>query len=446
MWPELEATPKITFSDAHLSTIGYYSYRRTLAAVFNSCIEALMIKAHKHWYKIIAIMALHSGLFAEDKILFLHMPKAAGTTMTILLRDHFSQKELLASPPPVLFSTRHGKHNSYYDETPLVGEYNFVTLLRDPVERVLSEQRYCVEVFQRDPKILESHRLPPDGDPVESASNVVCKLLSGLDPNDTTITIESHLTHAKENLEDHFYFVGIVERMEESVKALYTKLGWAIPEELPFHNTTGNVKKTYSPELIESIKEKNWADIELYHYAIHIFETKMVNNDQNETDKENQKLLKNPCDYTFDQAFDGSGWGPREFVDDVIYRWVSESNQCTIDFLLNEQPYDFNCRVFIQPALISNLSVFVNRIPLQFHLSMDVDMTSTAFQWVDLRAYVPAEILKTLLKTQILFSMSQPFDPSIPLYEELDPRKKMKRIHSPIGRFACSKISLCPQL
>ena len=210
---------------------------------------------------------LFSGtlLFSEEKIYFLHIPKTGGVSVTALLRSHYTPEQKRGA-----FALLRSKHVYYHRVKNRYKGYKFITFLRHPIARVLSEHRFCLQTFA--PHILKSHFLPPDGDPIETASNVACKILSGLDPEDRTISIEQHLESAKKTLAEDIFFLGITEKMDESMEILYKWMGWQLPEKIPFLNMTDHSKEFYSPEVVDGIAKRNWADIELYQYALKLFE------------------------------------------------------------------------------------------------------------------------------------------------------------------------------
>ncbi len=405
-------------------------------------------------------LALYTDLAPDDKILFLHIPKSAGSTIVYLFTDHFSYQELSGDSPPILFSTRRGVHACFYDEKHLLDEYKFITFLRHPIERILSEQRYCVDLLKRDPKILESHLLSSESDPINSASNIVCKMLSGLNFNDRTITIETHLENAKINLRNNFLFVGIVEQMEESITLLYNSLGWTIPEQVPVRNTTilppfenadtmlhtqknqVESREFYPHELIEGIKTRNWADIELYNYAVDLFEQRKTTNTKTNKTEKTQIQFKNRYDYSFEQALNGYGWSSREFTIDYCYRWVSDSNYCTADFFLQKDTYLLDCCIFIQPALAELFCISANNTPIKTNYALNKNEDPNSFQWVHFSSIISKELVEQNKKTQIAFFLTTPINPSIPQYKEMDKSKELLRKHLPIGRFACNKINI----
>jgi len=143
------------------------------------------------------------------------------------------------------------------------------TFLRDPIERVLSAERYSKT--GRNTNMSVTHLFPP-GPPINVLQNNQCKYLSSLNIYDPNISDEEHLKSAKYNLEHHFFFVGITEDLDKGIPILCSLLGFDIPFEVPKLNTTTTPEEGYPEELIQEIKERNLADIELYKFAKKLYE------------------------------------------------------------------------------------------------------------------------------------------------------------------------------
>jgi hypothetical protein len=206
-------------------------------------------------------------LFSEEKIYFLHIPKTGGSTVIKLLRQHYSYGR--RNEDIRLIGMR---HLTYCQAKEIFKRYKIFTFLREPVARVLSEHRFCMNIHRGFPRMLNLHFLPAQGSPIETASNIVCKILSGLDPRDSEISIEQHLASAKKNLAEELFFIGITEKMNESIELLYHLMGWQPPKEIPICNATDSSKEFYSQDVLDGIAKRNWADIELYEYALKLFE------------------------------------------------------------------------------------------------------------------------------------------------------------------------------
>jgi hypothetical protein len=60
--------------------------------------------------------------------------------------------------------------------------------------------------------------------------------------------------------------------MDESVALFCNLMGWKPPETIPILNATDASESIYPQDVLDSIAERNWADIELYQFAKELFE------------------------------------------------------------------------------------------------------------------------------------------------------------------------------
>lgn len=220
----------------------------------------------------------------QDILIFYHIPKTGGMSVSSVIDAQFSPAtickygyyyEIEDKQIEELSKSRFIRGHFFF-QSPLsdIKYGKAITFLRDPIERVLSEQRYLEQYYINNPEIVyQNHYLLP-GNPTETVSNQYCRFLSGYDRCDMTITDAIHLAKAKYNLENIFFFVGLTEKMEASIWVLHTLMGWEMPKNIPRHNTTRKDRQLEDPALIESIRQRNWADIELYEFAKVLFESR----------------------------------------------------------------------------------------------------------------------------------------------------------------------------
>lgn len=234
---------------------------------------------------------------------------------------------------------------------------------------MLSEHRYCLDrEHPASINVFQEHFLPSERDPIETAENIACRFLSKLDPFDLTISIERHLESAKETLVNDFDFVGITEQMDESIALFCTLLGWKIPPEIPIHNTTNREGEHYSQELLASIAERNWADIELYTFATQLFEQEK-RAITSRTEVEPIRWVTD-VDYPFSSSLDGSGWCPRETtLKKGTFRWLGSSERGEIEFPLEpSRDYYLEIELFMQPSLLKKLRISINDTPIKYQI------------------------------------------------------------------------------
>lgn len=223
-------------------------------------------------------------------VLFLHVPKAGGTTLGEYVynqcRAPRDQDEGLLNAGvlfvPYGFFKEPGLEVPGYirpmlgrgDLRAVVGHFwfglhehverpwTYVTLLRDPVERVVSlyhylklEERMSLEEFAASP-------------PFREADNDQVRRIAGADPEIGGCT-EATLEAAKENLRRHFAVVGVTERFDETLVLLDRRLGWtrevaSYPRNVnPARRPTDSLPRS----VVDAIRARNGLDAELHRFA-----------------------------------------------------------------------------------------------------------------------------------------------------------------------------------
>jgi len=152
----------------------------------------------------------------------------------------------------------------------------YLTILRNPVDRAISDYHFSVNGL-----------LHPDHRKVKKLTlrefihttpynNIQTKLLAGQIPGYDFLagacTPEMLIT-AIENLQNHFVFVGLTERFEESLALAKLLFGWTVRRYVSFRVTRGRPFKDFIPPATRAlIAEHNAFDVALYDHAVTLFE------------------------------------------------------------------------------------------------------------------------------------------------------------------------------
>ena len=238
---------------------------------------------------------------AEEAVIFLHVPKTAGTTLNRLIEWEYplfqmysvdpvffrwSASHLWRLPPQRLKKTRVFKgHMLFGLHKVLPQPATYISVLRDPIDRVISAFYFMRSYklhplhwkFRREKWTLEDfvRRSPRD--------NVQCKILAGAEYN--APCTEEIFERAKQNLLRHFSVVGLSERFEESLALMKLRFGWKLQRYASFNVTRARPRKhDLSKATLDLMLEQNSFDIGLYDCAAKLFED-AVNRNAGEVDQ-----------------------------------------------------------------------------------------------------------------------------------------------------------------
>lgn len=246
----------------------------------------------------------------EKTVIFLHIPKAAGTTLNMIFKRQYE--------PPAIYEIRPDYLKASIDEFKKLpskhrekirilrghigfGLHNFlpqpstyITIMRNPVDRVISHYYYIRTLlengidFSNRPWFHDARYMclkdyvrygkSPD------LRNGQTKLLSGEiegwwgAETDAVQYSTTMLETAKNNLKDYFAVVGLSERFDETLILLRRIFDWKMPFYVP-HNLAKNrpLRKDISKDIMDAIEKCNELDIELYRYAKEMFEDRIRN-------------------------------------------------------------------------------------------------------------------------------------------------------------------------
>jgi hypothetical protein len=236
----------------------------------------------------------------DSNIIFLHIIKAAGTTLHRVIEQQYKPQEIYSAYPS-LFSPnasigelanmpaeRRAKirvlkgHVHFGVHVLLTGPSTYFTLLRDPIERVLSyyyfvrqdHKHYLHDYAQTQGTDLRSFIL---GKSPQGVDNLQTRLLAGdwAQVPFGACTSEM-LATAKRNLEQSFSVVGLVERFDETLLLLQRTFHWKNIFYIRHNVTSGRPQGEELPAgTLDLIRECNLLDLELYEYGKTLLEAQI---------------------------------------------------------------------------------------------------------------------------------------------------------------------------
>jgi len=222
----------------------------------------------------------------REALIFLHIPKTAGTTLNRIIEWQYSPFAIFTMDPHRIRATAERfkrlseerrrrfqvvrGHLFYGIHEFLPQGATYITLLRDPVARLLSSYYFVL----RRPLNPLHRKLKTEKLSIEDClrlfperNNTQCRFIAGI--TDSGISDERLLETAKENL-NSFSVVGLCERFEESLVLIAERFGWNIP--YYENHKVAKSRPKIEPRLAELIREHNRLDVELYELGKKLFE------------------------------------------------------------------------------------------------------------------------------------------------------------------------------
>lgn len=223
----------------------------------------------------------------REALIFLHIPKTAGTTLNRIIEWQYSPFAIFTVDPYRIRATakrlkrlseeRRRRlrvvrgHLLYGIHEFLPHGATYITMLREPVARVLSAYYFVLrrplnplhrKLKREKLSIEDCLRLFPE------RQNLQCRFIAGVE--DGAGDDERLLDIAKENLTKSFSVVGISERFEESLMLMAKTFDWKV---LSYENhKVAKRRPQIDPGTAEMIREHNRLDLELYEFGKGLFE------------------------------------------------------------------------------------------------------------------------------------------------------------------------------
>lgn len=221
---------------------------------------------------------------SQSPTIFLHVPKTAGTTLREIINRQFRPDLVYAvyNTDPAFRGLDDLKqltpeqwgglrvvlgHLDYGVAAWAPPESRFVTILREPQDRVISLYHHQMTLY-RSP---EQRLTIPDhivGRKMIQCDNHQTRILSGENP-DFGECRQSMLDQAIENMETRFDVVGLTERFDESLLLMCAAFEWVIPFYAEENVSLGRPPRDQLDGAdLEVIAEYNQLDTQLYQYAV----------------------------------------------------------------------------------------------------------------------------------------------------------------------------------
>jgi hypothetical protein len=225
-----------------------------------------------------------------EKIIFLHIPKTAGTSVRQIVRKEYPGRQCLFiySHTPEFFASIQAQlpaaravygHVSFGIHEVLGIRGRYVTFLRDPVRRVVSfynhqRRKRGSEFYHQIKKGLTLREMLQSGI-CHQVNNHMVRIVAGyegIEPIDDTAVFQ----RAVSNMDRSFELVGLVERLPESVALLGRRLGFQRQHRIPRRNVNFRPRSQNLDEgTLADIRAANRLDLMLYEHVYQCFENEL---------------------------------------------------------------------------------------------------------------------------------------------------------------------------
>jgi hypothetical protein len=224
---------------------------------------------------------------SKTTVFFLHTPKTAGRTLIDYLRSVYGPERsyfsaglydlvrFSAMPPDNVRDLRIiGGHFNFGFHEPHFSDFTYFTLLREPVDRIVSFYYYRRRSPQENDyreineKKISLEQYVLSGMAKETDNGMVRRISgAGMTPPFGECT-EKMLEQAKNNVENYFAVVGLQEMFPETLSLLRRTFGW---HDAPYRDCNITPDRpacdTLTAQTVQLIEKYNSLDQELYLWA-----------------------------------------------------------------------------------------------------------------------------------------------------------------------------------
>ncbi|MBW4437670.1 MAG: sulfotransferase family 2 domain-containing protein [Pleurocapsa minor GSE-CHR-MK-17-07R] len=345
---------------------------------------------------------------SSSQYYFLHLPKTAGSSLREMLKFRFAVKDIfpidriqVLQQTPKLEIHKYKLFLGHFDYQ-FVHYFpqkpNIITVLRDPVERVLSNYSYWHDNFQAKPEIVVINGIEVEESVPEQVMLPLEEFIESDFPDvwdEVNNSQAARLAHslgwrreynisddelwqtASRNLET-IEAVGTVEDFNTFLDVMCQRFNWFTFEETVKTNVTKNRLRVsdVSPETIRRIEAKNQVDIALYRQATDILKkqkasirryhllAQIARTPSNAASHQTMKPAQSQqVDFAASDPVLGKNWISREQLAWEYFIWSGPGTYSNLYFAVpahDDHWFEINIPMCIRPWLMDSLKLTAN--------------------------------------------------------------------------------------